>query len=71
MAGVKRGKGRGNWARVVSRPYSLPLPFRTPATQASWGATLFCFCIESITTVLTGFNVDPTHLSGLINDLKF
>ena len=23
-------------ARVVSRPNSLPLPFRTPATQARW-----------------------------------
>ena len=40
VAGVKRGRGRGNLGargrkRVVSRPNSLPLPFRTPATQAT------------------------------------
>ena len=43
MAGVKRGKGRGSGnlgallpppSRTVSRPNSLSLPFRTPATQA-------------------------------------
>ena len=52
VAGVKRGRGRGNFARqslwggecvvpfllpplcAVSRSNSLPLPFRTPATQA-------------------------------------
>ena len=38
VAGVKWGRRRGNLGvreRVVSRPDSLPLPFRTPATQAS------------------------------------
>ena len=38
VAGVKRGRRRGNLGvreRVVSRPDSLLLPFRTPATQAS------------------------------------
>ena len=35
VAGVKRGRGRGRGnLGVVSRPNSLPLPFRTPATQA-------------------------------------
>ena len=39
VAGVKRGRERGNLgARVVSRPNSLPLPFRTPATQATVAA---------------------------------
>ena len=41
VAGVKRGRGRGRGnlgARVVSRPNSLPLPFRTPATQATVAA---------------------------------
>ena len=38
VAGVKRGRGRGEFrrappSRVVSRPNSLSLPFRTPATQ--------------------------------------
>ena len=28
-------------SRVVSRPNSLPLPFRTPATQASKNVILF------------------------------
>ena len=28
-------------ARVVSRPNSLPLPFRTPATQAKFLSKLF------------------------------
>ena len=47
MAGVKRGNlgARGRKERnslpsplrVVSRPNSLPLPFRTPATQATYG----------------------------------
>ena len=45
MAGVKRGRGMGNLgargllpppSRVVSRLNSLPLLFRTPATQAIW-----------------------------------
>ena len=34
---VLKGEGEGEggiWVRVVSRPTSLPLPFRTPATQA-------------------------------------
>ena len=38
VACVKRGRIRGNWGareRVVSRAYSLPLPFRTPVTQAT------------------------------------
>ena len=40
VAGVKRERGRLNLGArervgVVSRPNSLPLPFRTPATQAS------------------------------------
>ena len=35
MAGVKRGRGRGNLgARARGALNSLPLPFRTPATQA-------------------------------------
>ena len=49
LAGVKRGRGnlgaRGRkersslppHLRVVSRPNSFPLPFRTPATQATYG----------------------------------
>ena len=45
MASFKRGRGMENLStRVVSRSYSLPLPFRTPATQAraffAWGKTL-------------------------------
>ena len=38
MAGIKRGRKRENLGaqeHVVSRPHSLPLPFRMPATQAS------------------------------------
>ena len=35
VAGVKRVGEGGIWARVVSRPNSLPLPFRTPATRAT------------------------------------
>ena len=38
VAGVKRGRGRGNLGaqgRKVSRPNSLHLPFRTPAAQAT------------------------------------
>ena len=36
MAGVKRGRGKlGAREHVGSRPNSLPLPFRTPATQAT------------------------------------
>ena len=46
VAGVKRGRGRGNLgareregtpppSRAVSCPNSVPLPFRTPATQAT------------------------------------
>ena len=33
-------------------------PFAVIVTFASSGATLFCFCGESSTTVPTGFNVD-------------
>ena len=34
VAGVKRGRGNlGAQERVVSRPNSLRLPFRAPATQ--------------------------------------
>ena len=56
VAGIKRGSGnlgagerlgrareKGKEpppSRAVSRPNSLPLPFRTPATQASKRATL-------------------------------
>ena len=33
--GEGEGEGEGRiWVRVVSRPNSLPLPYRTPATQA-------------------------------------
>ena len=40
VACVKRGRGRGIWAResawhVVSRPNFLHIPFRTSATQAT------------------------------------
>ena len=40
VAGVERGRGNlGAHESVwVSRPNSLPLPFRTPATQARHGA---------------------------------
>ena len=44
MAGVKRGrKGEnlGAQERVVSRPRSLPLPFRTPAMQVSLKSAKF------------------------------
>ena len=36
VAGVERGRGNlgARERRVVSRPNSPPLPFRTPATQA-------------------------------------
>ena len=40
MAGVKRERGRGNLGargRKISRPNSLPLPFRTPPKQANRG----------------------------------
>ena len=55
VAGLKRGRGRGRRgrgnlgarepvgharARMVSRPNSLPLPFRTPATQAIYPTVL-------------------------------
>ena len=40
VAGVERGRGMGRAllpppSRVVSRPNSLPQPFRTPATKAN------------------------------------
>ena len=35
VLGTRETRG-GAWFCVVSRPNSLPLPFRTPATQAIW-----------------------------------
>ena len=36
-----RGRREGNPSCVVSRPNSLPLPFQTPATQASERGSIY------------------------------
>ena len=51
VAGVKRGRGRGEFrrappSRVVSRPNSLSLPFRTPATQMIPKYVFFIFLTQ-------------------------
>ena len=82
MAGVKRGRGRGNLGargrkekkgkipllppplRVVSRSNFLPLPFRTPATQASHKLASPADILRDASRVQTGTLDEPLRTSA-------
>ena len=73
VAGVKRGRGKGNLGtrervgRLVLRPNTLPFPFRTPATQANgYTRKIFHLRIGSHFTIMYRENNRENSQSKLV-----